>query len=143
MHQDYVFLLPAPNEIVALPHARYVELVQGRLALPQYAGQQIRLGIVYVRMRNGQPAQAVNTTFSLLDFDATGHARPHPGKFSLEQNHAFYEAVRNSPYEDVDYDPEVQALRRTLRDEFAWTPSDKEQRLMLDHIFASAPPAAQ
>lgn len=133
---DYVFLCPAPNEILPLPHAGYLALMRKEKMLPQYAGQQIRLAIFYVAMENGQPVKAANATYSLLDFDEQGYASPHGGSFSQEQNRAFWQAVEQSAYDDVDYDPQVQKLRRAMHDEFAWTPSEKEQRMMLGHIFS-------
>jgi hypothetical protein len=138
MHKDYVFLCPISNEILPLPHADYLALIRKEKALPQYAGQQIRLAILYVSMENGQPVKAINATYGLLDFDAHGWASPHSGSFSQEQNRAFWQAVEQSTYKDVDYDPQIQKLRRAMHDEFSWVPSEKEQRMMLDWIFRPA-----
>lgn len=134
-YKDYVFLCPSSNDVEPIDHALYLALMQKREALPQYAGQQIRLALVYVAMQGEKPFKAVNATYGLLDFDDAGYASPHAGDFSLPQNRAFYEAVQKSAYDDVDYDPEVQRLRRVLRDEFSWLPSDKEQRMMMEYIF--------
>lgn len=139
MHKDYVFLCPAPDEVVPLPHSDYVALMHKAQALPQYAGRQIRLAILYVAMQDGQPQKAVNATHALLDFDDQGYASPHGGNFSQEQNRAFWQAVAQSTYDDVDEDPEVQKLRQEMRDEFSWMPSEREQRLMLDNIFHQSP----
>lgn len=135
MHKDFVFLCPAPDEIVPLAHSDFVALMQGEKALPQYAGRQIRLAILYVAMQDGQPQKAVNATHALLDFDSQGYASPHSGNFSREQNRAFWRAVTQSTYDDVDEDPQIQKLRQEMHDEFSWMPSEREQRLMLDNIF--------
>lgn len=134
-YKDYVFLCPSSNEIELIPHGRYLMLMRKQKVLLQYAGQQIRVAIFYVAMQNEKPVKAVNATYGLLDFDDEGYASPHAGDFSLEQNRAFYEAVEKSAYDDVDYDPEVQKLRRTMQDEFSWAPSEKERRLMLNMVF--------
>jgi hypothetical protein len=135
MHKDYVFLCPSPNEVVPVPHDVYVALMRKQQSLTQHAGQQVRLAILYVAMHDGRPVEAVNAHYSLLDFDEAGYASPHGGSFSPEQNQAFWQAVEQSRYDDVDYDPQVQKLRREMHDEFSWVPSQKEQSLMLDIIF--------
>lgn len=135
LYKDYVFLCPSSNEVEPIPHEHYLMLMHKQKALPQYAGQHIRVAIFYVTMDGEKPIKAVNATYGLLDFDNEGYASPHAGHFSPEQNRAFYEAVQKSAYEDVDYDPEVQRLRRAMQDEFSWAPSDKEQRIMLNMIF--------
>jgi hypothetical protein len=135
MFKDFVFLCPSSNEVEPISHAHYLELVHRQKVLPEYTGRQIRLAIFYVAMENGQPVKAVNATYGLLDVDDEGFVSPHSGGFSLEQNRAFWKAVENSPYKDVDYDPQVQKARRAMHDEFSWVPSEKEQRMMLDQIF--------
>lgn len=137
MHKDFFFLCPAPNEVLPLAQPDYLALIRREQSRPEYAGRQIRLAILYVAMEGNQPRKAVNATHALLDFDGQGYASPHGGNFSQDQNHAFWQAVAQSSYDDVDDDPQVQKLRQEMHDEFSWMPSEKEQRLMLDSIFHS------
>lgn len=138
MYKDYVFLCPISNEVLPLSHEDYLALMHRQKLLPHYAGQQIRIAIIYVAMENTQPVKAVNATYGLLDFDDQGLASPHGGSFTRQQNQAFWQAVEQSSYDDVDYDPQVQKLRRAMHDEFSWVPSEKEQRMMMNRIFGKS-----
>jgi len=73
-HASYAFLLDEHGAVHPLPHRVYVALVRGEAAVPQFAGQTLRLAEWYVRLRTDEPESVVNETYALLAIDRTGRA---------------------------------------------------------------------
>ena len=134
-HQDFVFLRLSDGLIRLLPHKSYTALVQKRTKLPEYAGQKLRVAILYVALKDNAPVRVVNEAYSFLFFDKKGYADPHHGRFPIEDNNRFYDAALNSAYSNIDYDPHVREVRQTIGDEFSWLPTDDERIKMHDLIF--------
>lgn len=75
-HASRIFLLDG-DRVIPLDHVRYVALVEGKSALPEFAGQRLRLVDWYVRMDEGKPRAIVNETRGWLVFDREGRLDPH------------------------------------------------------------------
>ena len=134
IHQDFVFR--TRDGLTRLfPHQSFIALVQKRTKLPEYAGQKLRVAILYVALEDNAPVRVVNETYSFLYFDKQGYADPHHGRFSAQDNNRFYDAAVNSAYSNIDYDPHVIEVRQTIGDEFSWLPTDDERIKMHDLIF--------
>jgi len=73
-HASYAFLLDQHGAVHPLPHRVYVALVRGEAAVPQFAGQTLRLAEWYVRLRADEPESVVNETYALLAIDREGRA---------------------------------------------------------------------
>jgi len=73
-HASYAFLLDQHGAVHPLPHRVYVALVRGEAAVPQLAGQTLRLAEWYVRLRADEPESVVNETYALLAIDREGRA---------------------------------------------------------------------
>lgn len=137
-YQDYIFFKLNDESIVNITHADYIDLVQGNMTMPAYAGQKLQIADLYVSIKNDKPDRIVNGNYSFLNFDQRGHADPHFEGISLEDNKAFYDAVFNSKYSDIDYDPAIQKVRSQIGDEFSWIPTEVEMKKMHDQIFQSS-----
>lgn len=137
-YEDYVFFKREGEGLQQEPHERYVALMHRTQPMPEYAKQHVHVAIFYVEMNNSRPAEVVNANYSLLEFDEAGFADPHTAKHSIEDNRAFFAAVRNSNFDNIDCDPEIQKLRAKLGDEFSWVPTDQELSFMVQRIFSSA-----
>jgi hypothetical protein len=75
-YASFVFLLDSNDEVHPIPHGLYVALARGEATIEALAGQTLRLADWYVRLKEGAPYSVVNETYSLLLFDAQGHAKP-------------------------------------------------------------------
>ena len=75
-HASRQFFLTARG-VLPVRHERYVELVAGRAAAPELAGQTLRLADWYVRMHDGAPQEVVNETYSWLVIDEARRADLH------------------------------------------------------------------
>lgn len=137
-YEDYIFFKLEEGELVPVPHKQYVALMHRVQPMPEYAKQHVRVAIFYVEMENSLPAEVVNANYSLLQFDEIGFADPHTPKHSIQDNRAFFKAVRQSKFDNIDCDPEVQRLRSKLGEEFSWIPTDRELSRMLRSIFSSS-----
>ena len=135
IHQDFVFFRTSDGLTRLFPHQSFIALVQKRTKLPEYAGQKLRVAILYVALKDNAPVRVVNEAYSFLFFDKKGYADPHHGRFPIEDNNRFYDAAVNSAYSNIDYDPHVIEVRQTIGDEFSWLPTDDERIKMHDLIF--------
>lgn len=104
-------------------------------AMPQFSRQSVKVAVFYVEMEKSHPVAVINGTYNLFKFDEAGFADLNAPKHSFQDNRAFYEAVRQSRFEDIDCDPAIQKLRTQLGEEFSWVPTDEELQFMLQHIF--------
>lgn len=136
-YKDYVFFKREGEDPQQVPHERYVALMHRTQPMQQYAKQHVHVAIFYVEMKDSRPAEVVNANYSLLEFDESGFADPHAAKHSIEDNRAFFAAVRNSNFNNIDCDPEIQKLRAKLGEEFSWAPTDQELSFMVQSIFSS------
>lgn len=137
MHRTEIFFLLDTGQIEPLPHAQYVKLLRGESTLTDYANQTVRVADWYVEVRDGRPCSVHNETYSLLHFDEHGRVCwPHE-RHGKRANRMFYDTLTTSTYSDPDEDPAVQQLRRELRSEYAWLPSDDERRTLHAALFAS------
>ena len=134
-YQDYIFFKLNDESILNITHENYIDLVQGRTTMPAFAGQKLQMADLYVSIKNGKPDRIVNGTYSFLRFDQQGHADPHFDGNSLKENKVFYDAVLNSTYSDIDYDPAVQKVRGQIGDDFSWIPTELEMKNMHAQIF--------
>ena len=139
IHQDFVFFRTSDGLTRLLPHKSFIALVQKRIKLPEYAGQKLRLAILYVAFEDNFPVRVVNESYSFLYFDKKGYADPHHGRFLIEDNNRFYDAALNSAYSNIDYDPHVREVRKSIGDEFSWLPTEDERIKMHDLIFQKEP----
>lgn len=73
-HASYAFLLDQHGAVHPLPHRVYVALARGEAAIPQFAGQTLRLAEWYVRLQAGEPESVANETYALLTIDREGRA---------------------------------------------------------------------
>lgn len=73
-HASYAFLLDGRGEVHPLPHRVYVALVRGDAAVPEFAGQTLRLAEWYVRLKADAPDAVVNETYVPLAIDRQGRA---------------------------------------------------------------------
>jgi hypothetical protein len=73
-HASYAFLLDGQGDVHPLPHRVYLALVRGDAALPEFAGQTLRLAEWYVRLRADAPDAVVNETYVPLAIDREGRA---------------------------------------------------------------------
>lgn len=137
-YQDYIFFKLNDESILNITHANYIDLVQGHTTMPVFAGQKLQVADLYVSTKNDKPDRIVNGTYSFLNFDQYGNADPHFEGNSLEDNKAFYDAVFNSKYSDIDYDPAIQKVRSQIGEEFSWIPTEVEIKKMHDQIFKSS-----
>jgi hypothetical protein len=137
-YQDYIFFKLDDESILNITHANYVDLVQGYTTMPEFAGLKLQMADLYVSIKNDKPERIVNGTYSFLNFDQYGHADPHFKGNSLEDNKAFYDAVFNSKYSEIDYDPAIQKVRIQIGDAFSWIPTEVEMKKMNDQIFHSS-----
>lgn len=137
-YQDYIFFKLNDESILNITHANYIDLVQGHMTMPAFAGQKLQVADLYVSIKNDKPDRIVNGTYSFLNFDQFGHADPHFQGNSLEDNKAFYDAVFNSEYSDINDDPVIQKVRRQIGDEFSWMPTEDEMKKMHAQIFRSS-----
>lgn len=136
MHQSYIFFLLDHGQIELVPSPDYVSIVRGHSAMPEYAGKKVRVADLYVALEDTRPCGIENETYSFLYFDAMGHADPHAGTtFPVEVNRCFYNAALNSPYPDIDCDPQVQKAREQIGDDFSWLPTQKERRSLNELVF--------
>lgn len=136
-YEDYVFFRLDGGDLVTVPHERYVALMHKIQPITEYAKQHVRVAIFYVEMEKSCPVAVVNANYSLLEFNEAGFADPQTAKYSIEDNRAFFEAVRNSKVDNIDCDPQVQGLRAELGEEFSWLPTDRELSLMVQSIFSA------
>ena len=113
IHLDFVFLRISDGQIRLFPHQSFIALVQKRIKLPEYAGQKLRLAILYVAFEDNFPVRVVNEAYSFLYFDKKGYADPHHGRFPIEDNKRFYDAALNSVYSNIDNDPHVREVRQS------------------------------
>lgn len=138
MHQTHIFIVLDTGQVEPLPQARYVKLLRGELQLPHYANRSVRIADWYVEVKEGRPVAIANETYSLVHLDERGQVRwPHE-RHGKRLNRAFYNALTNSAYSDPDEDPAVRRLRRELRSEYAWRPSDQERRTLHSLVFRDA-----
>lgn len=98
-HASRAFLLDDAGGIHPLPHGVYVALVRGEAAVPQFAGQTLRLAEWYLRLHGDEPAAVVNETYALLSIDRDGRAdwhatpAPRPGTDAASDNPALPSAA--------------------------------------------------
>jgi hypothetical protein len=142
MHRSYIFVVLRTGQVQPMPQSEYVRLLRGELALPQHLNETLRLADWYVEVKEGRPVALHNETYSVLHLDERGRVCPPRERRGTIANHAFYDALIRSKYSDPDEDPAVQRLRRELRTEYAWLPSDEERKALRALVFASAPHAA-
>lgn len=135
MHQSYIFFLTDNGEIQAIPQSTYVAAMRREITLHEYAGRRIRVADLYVLLQDDVPAEIENETYSFLYFDEAGNADPHGGRFSLDENHTFYQAALNSRFSDIDCDPQVQKVRENIGDDFSWLPTDDERKKFRCMVF--------
>ena len=128
MYKTFIFLFLDDGDIRPLAQADYVKLLRGESHLPEHANKVLRIADWYVEMPSGRPAKVVNETYSVVHLDARGTIDWSRCRLGLEPNHAFYEALRRSSYDDADDDPGVQKLRAELGDQVAWLPNSEERR---------------
>lgn len=136
-YKDYVFFKREGEDPQQVPHEQYVALMHRTKPMHEYAKQHVHVAIFYVAMKDSRPAEVVNANYSLLEFDEAGFADAHTAKHSIEDNRTFFAAVRNSNFDNIDCDPEIQKLRAKLGEEFSWVPTDQELSFMVQSIFSS------
>lgn len=136
-YKDYVFFKREGENLQQVPNERYVALMHRTHPMHEYAKQHVHVAIFYVEMKDSCPVEVVNANYSLLEFDEAGFADPHTAEHSIEDNRAFFAAVRNSNFNNIDCDPEIQKLRAKLGEEFSWVPTDQELSFMVQSIFSS------
>lgn len=124
MHQSKIFFMEEPDKVNPIPQPRYVSLVRGEQPMPEYANKTIRLADWY--MEQGS-ATVENETYSLLTFDGDGFVDWPNCRHGIAMNHAFYQEIAESAYEDIDDDPTIQKLREELGTDFTWYPSRRER----------------
>lgn len=134
-YQDYIFFKLNDESILNITHANYVDLVKGYTTMPEFAGLKLQIADLYVSIKNDKPDRIVNCTYSFLNFDQFGHADPHFEGNSIEDNKAFYDAVFNSEYSNINNDPAIQKVRSHIGDEFSWIPTEVEIKKMYAQIF--------
>jgi hypothetical protein len=127
-HQSFVLFMLDDGQIKYIAPVAYVALVRGEVSMPEYAGQRMRVADLYVALHEGSASEIDNETYSYLYFDERGHADPHHGSFSLEENRAFYDVALQSQYSNIDCDPKVQKIREQIGDEFSWLPTEEERK---------------
>ena len=142
MHRTHIFIVLHTGQIEPLRQSQYVQLLRGEVTLPDYANETVRLADWYVEVTPGRPVAVHSETYSLLHIDEKGHVRDAHDRRGATANSAFYDALRRSSYSDPDDDPAVQRLRKELRSEYAWAPSDEERTVLHALVFATAPHAA-
>lgn len=138
-YQDFVFFKLANGNFQKIPHQDYVALMHRDKTMAEYAGQTLRIALLYVAVQQDQPCRVENGTYSLLRFDETGYADAHFTGNSLEDNHAFYLAVEKSQFDNIDCDPNIQKLRTQLGQEFSWYPTEEELQAMSAMIMSEPP----
>ena len=136
-YADYIFFRLEDGDIIPIPREEYVALMHRKEPMPQFSKQLVKIAIFYVEMEKATPVAVINGTYNLFEFDEPGFADLHAPKHTLQDNRAFYEAVRQSRFDDIDCDPAVQTLRTQLGDEFSWVPTSEELQFMLQHIFTA------
>jgi hypothetical protein len=142
MHQSYIFFLTDNGEIQAIPQSTYVAAMRGEITLHEYVGRRIRVADFYVLLQDGAPAEIENETYSFLYFDGAGQADPRGARFSLDENHEFYQAALHSRFFNIDCDPQVQKVRENIGDDFSWLPTDDEREKLHGMVFGRELPPA-
>lgn len=136
MHRSYIFFLADHQKIRPIPPPDYISLVRHSSAMPEYAGQRVRVADLFVTLEDGHPCRIENETYSFLNFNASGYVEQHEGKtFSVEENRRFYDAAMNSRYPDIDRDPKVQKTREQIGDDFSWLPTPEERKILVRLVF--------
>lgn len=133
-HHSFILFMLDDGEVKHIPQAIYVALIRSEIVMQEYAGKRIRVADLFIAIGEGTPSRIDNETYSYLYFDEDGYADSHHGSFSIEENRAFYNRALNSPYSNIDYDPEVQKIRKELGDDFSWRPTEEERKRMLEFI---------
>ena len=112
-----------------VPQARYAEFLRGEWCLAEYASRTIHVADWYVEegSTNGAP-RVVNETYSILQLDGLGRVDLRRCRVGGSRNHALYEALKSSRYDDPDDDPQVRKLRAQGCDEVTWLPNSEERR---------------
>lgn len=136
-YQDFVFLKPQTGELKKIPHSDYVALTHREKVLPEYGGQTLRIAVLYATVEKNKPCHIKNATYSLIRFDENGFADSHFDANSIEDNCAFYRAVADSDFDDIDCDPEIKKIRTKLGQEFSWHPTQKELEEMISMIMGN------
>jgi hypothetical protein len=126
-HKSVIFMLLENGGIRPLPQRDYVSLLRGELRLAEHSNEAIRVADWYTDMHAGQPARVVNETYSVLQLDARGAIDWGRCRVGRGRNHALYEALKKSEYDDPDDDPAVRKLRGETCDEVAWLPNSEER----------------
>ena len=138
MHtESFIFIAPGDGDLRRLPQRDYVKLLGGGLQLPEHANKALRIADWYVARQEDGASVVLNETYSVLELDARGAVDWSRCRVGPARNHALYEALRSSKYDDPDDDPAVQKLRVRTCDEVAWLPNTGERdsmRRLLDVI---------
>lgn len=127
-HKSLIFFLFDEAEVRWVPQRDYVKLLGGALRMPEHANRTMRVADWYIRLQDDHAASVVNETYSVLQLDASGAIDWSRCRVGQGRNHALYEALRTSRYDDPDDDPAVQKLRAQTCDEVAWLPNSDERR---------------
>lgn len=126
MHKTFIFFVLEDGELRPVPQRDYVKLLRGEAHLLEHANRAVRVADWYAEMHAGRPARVVNETYSVLQLDARGAIDWPRCRVGRGRNHALYEALRKSEYDDPDDDPGVRKLRAETCDEVAWLPNSEE-----------------
>lgn len=137
MRHSYALFLIAPNDVRFIPHETYVHLVRGDVPMPDYANQSVRVADWYINTEDQRSAREENETYSVLAFDHQGYVDWARCQLGAAANHVVYQSLLQSSRDDVDDDPQVQALRHALGADYVWLPNRKERATMCKLVIQS------
>ena len=128
MHTTLIFFM-LEDRILSVPQAQYARFLRGEWRLGEYASRAVNVADWYAEEdRTGGAPRVVNETYSILQLDELGRVDWRRCRVGGTRNHALYEALKSSRYDDPDDDPQVRKLRAQMCDEVAWLPSSEERR---------------
>lgn len=136
MHHTLIFFM-LEEGIRFVPQAQYARLLRGEDHFAELADRTIRVADWYVNVLTAGLPRIVNETYSLLQLDKDGGIDWRRCRIGSARNHALFDALRRSRYDDPDDDPEVRQLRAVLCDEVTWMP-DSEEKARLEAAAAHA-----
>lgn len=117
------------DRIMVTPQAEYAKFLRGEWRLADYANRTIHVADWYVERSSAPGApRVVNETYSILQLDELGSVDWRRCRIGGPRNHALYDALRNSRYDDPDDDPAVRRQRGQICDEVTWLPNSEERR---------------
>ena len=130
------FLFDARGDVRRISNKLMDELIDGKNALPEYAGQSLRLFDATVEIENKKPVKLSNTSGSIVHFDENGKADRHFRQTAMLAGENLPDLT---PLDDAK-DKKVVSLAKRLsqkqwQDEHQWEPTPKEINLVIGLIW--------